>query len=393
MSLPCWFSSSDTGLGAIAASAGSAIARLDALLVNGFNSKSCTITVAGFVATVTCAAHGFASEYGKRVQIDGVTGATTANGIKDITVVDANTFTFPAPGVSNGSLAGTITAKRAGLGWTKTYAGTNVAIYTPDASLVAGEPFVLKVTDTFGSYVTMQLGTAHDGSGNLTAGSSLSYMGKPNAAAAWYLVGDGAFFYWEACMSATAPESGGADSVHMWCAGRTTPTQNFFGAATILCGRESSGAATGNNDADRFLGGVSDYSAALAAGQLFSLFNYSHASQNQTMAMMMLGVATNFSKVAGFVYPSPVNGQFFCSPVYLTEAGTGSGGTGPYCQMPGLRTIHAYFNSNATSGAGARPTRGVFDGTGAGEKLLVLFYQGESAWSACCAFRLDQSWR
>jgi hypothetical protein len=395
MSLPCWFASTDAGLGNMAAAAGSFIALFDKLAVTGFNSKSCTIAVASNVATVACAAHGFSSDYGKRARIAGVTSATSANGIKDITVLNANSFTYVTSGIADGTLTGTITADRAPLGWTKTWTGTNAACYTPDAALVTGDPFVLKITDTFGTYVTMQMGVSHDGSGTLTAGSALTYMGKPNSAAAWYIVGDGAIFYWESCVSATPPESGGADSCHMWVAGRTTPTQTFYGAATILCGRTNSSEAVGNNDADRFYAGISDYTSNITANTFFSLYNYSHGAQNQSMGMMALGAQTSASagKTAGFAYPSPVNGQFFCSPVYLTEVGTGSSQTGPYCQMPGLRTIHAYFNSNATSGAGARPTRGIFDGTNTNEKLLVLFYQGESAWGACCAFRLDQLWR
>jgi len=61
-------------------------------------------------------------------------------------VVDANTVTFAAVGVADGSATGTITSKRAPLGWVKAFAGTNTAVYSrPDPSATT---MLLRVDDT-----------------------------------------------------------------------------------------------------------------------------------------------------------------------------------------------------------------------------------------------------
>ncbi|MFM2053085.1 MAG: hypothetical protein RL456_1122 [Pseudomonadota bacterium] len=122
--------------------AGSLIAVLDAILVDGFNLKSVTsITIASGTATVVCTGHQFTS--GRKVAIAGAS-VSALNDTHDITVVDANTFTFPT--AATGTVTGTITAKRPPLGWTKPYSGTNTAMYQrtdPQATAM-----LLRVADT-----------------------------------------------------------------------------------------------------------------------------------------------------------------------------------------------------------------------------------------------------
>src|SRR5262245_46103659 len=123
-----WYDSAEAGAPVLNNAAGSLLAVLEACLVNGFNLKTVTINVAGGVATASCNAHGFTTAAGKLILIAGATPAAL-NGLKQPSVIDANTFTFAAPGVPDGAATGAITAKRAPLGWTKVYAGANKGVF------------------------------------------------------------------------------------------------------------------------------------------------------------------------------------------------------------------------------------------------------------------------
>jgi hypothetical protein len=112
--------------------AGSLIALLDALIA-GFDSKSCTISVTGTLATVSWSGlHSCLPQ--SVVTIAGCTGAWTAlNGEQKIVnkVAGSTSATFNvAPGTTAGSVTGTITIAMAPLPyWSKVYSGTNTAVY------------------------------------------------------------------------------------------------------------------------------------------------------------------------------------------------------------------------------------------------------------------------
>lgn len=73
--------------------------------------------VAGGVATATVAAgHGYRDK--RIVEVSGAAEGAV-NGRKRTTVTGTSTYTFPAPGVADGAVGGTITSRRAtGLGST-----------------------------------------------------------------------------------------------------------------------------------------------------------------------------------------------------------------------------------------------------------------------------------
>lgn len=143
--LPIYYTSDEPGAPTLNNANGSLISVLDAVLINGFGLKSVTsITVAGGVATVTCAGHQFAGGVGRLVQIAGAS-PSALNGNQVATVVDANTFTFQTT-AANGTATGTITARRAPLGWQKVFGSTNKAIYgrtDPQATAM-----LLRIDDT-----------------------------------------------------------------------------------------------------------------------------------------------------------------------------------------------------------------------------------------------------
>ena len=147
MPQPIWFDSTETGAPTLNNAAGSLLEVLRSCLVNGFNTKSVTsIAVAAGVATATCATHGFMGTYGKLVLISGAPEALL-NGRKQPGGITTNSFTFPAPGVADGTYTGTISAKRAPLGWVEAHSGTNVSIFARTA-LESTAP-MLRVNDSF----------------------------------------------------------------------------------------------------------------------------------------------------------------------------------------------------------------------------------------------------
>ena len=146
MTQPIYFDSLETGAPTLNNAAGSQLEVLRACLINGFNPRSVTsIVVASGVATATSATHGYGDTYGKLVLVEGAPAAGL-NGRKQPLSVSTNTFTYAAPGVSDGTYTGVITAKRAPLGWIEAFTGTNKAIF--ERTDPAATDWGLRVLDT-----------------------------------------------------------------------------------------------------------------------------------------------------------------------------------------------------------------------------------------------------
>jgi hypothetical protein len=140
------FRSTDVGAPQLTGIAGSMIAVLDACLVNGYNTKSVTITRSGETATVTSTAHGYVLD--QVVEISGA-AETEYNGLfKVASVPDANTFTVIVTGNPATPATGAISCKVAGAGWTKDFTATNLAAYRGP---VGTTRYFLRVNDTFGN--------------------------------------------------------------------------------------------------------------------------------------------------------------------------------------------------------------------------------------------------
>lgn len=134
--------------------AGLLIALLDACLVDGFGLKTVdSIVVASGVATANVSTGHSAIKWG--VQL--VAGSTTSalNGEKRVlSVPTANTFTFDATGVPDGTYsAGPITSKAAPAKWLKAYSKTNVAAYKSSNPL--STQLYMRIDDSTAPYSTM----------------------------------------------------------------------------------------------------------------------------------------------------------------------------------------------------------------------------------------------
>lgn len=204
MSEVIYYTSDETGAPALTSTAGDMVGLLDACLVNGFNSKTVlAATVASAVCTVQISAHGYLA--GRKLLFAGF-DTTALNGVKKIAVVDANHVSFPCVGVADQTATGTVTARRAPLGWTKAFGSTTTGIYSrPD---VAASAYALRIDDTttdgytqasavlgatgFSTY-TERFPTAVQNAD----GIACAYWNRAGSGAAvrWVLVGDGTSFY------------------------------------------------------------------------------------------------------------------------------------------------------------------------------------------------------
>lgn len=145
-SQPNYFDSSETGAPTLNNVAGSLLDVIRACVKDGFNPQTVTsIDVASGVATATAAGHGYSATYGKLLLIEG-SSETLLNGRKQPLSVATNTFTFDATGVADGTYTGTISAKRAPLGWTEPHTGTNVAIFARSAPEAGTQ--MIRILDT-----------------------------------------------------------------------------------------------------------------------------------------------------------------------------------------------------------------------------------------------------
>lgn len=143
---PRRFDSGESGAPTVNNTTGSLLEMLRCVFVTGFNPRSVTsIVVADEVATATAATHGYTNALGRLLLIEGSTEAGL-NGLQQPLSVTTNTFTYAAPGVADGTYGGTVTVKRAPLGWTEAHTGTNGAIFARSAPEATGT--MLKVLDS-----------------------------------------------------------------------------------------------------------------------------------------------------------------------------------------------------------------------------------------------------
>ena len=216
-----WARSTMPGAPVLTRAAGSLIALLDALLVNGWGVQTATsVVVASGVATATFATDHAAARHSV-VLVAGVTGALVGlNGEQKVTAVEPNKIKW-ATTEADGTAAGTITVKMAGAGWTKPFSGTNLAAYKSASPAAHGQ--FLRVADTTAEYARAvgyeNMTAISTGTGLFPGAAQLNggyYWGKNDEtsgtnAVPWVFASDGRFFYLfaQACINSSG---GGARS-------------------------------------------------------------------------------------------------------------------------------------------------------------------------------------
>lgn len=360
--------STDSGAPSLSGTAGSLITLLDACLVNGYNSKSITITRSGTTATATCAtAHGFAAD-GVKVQISGAT-EPEYNGIFLISNVSTLTFDFTVAGSPATPATGTITAKMPGLGWTKPFSGTNLAAYRGDA---ASTGMYLRVDDTGTTSARVvgyeTLTDINTGTGLFPTTLQISgglYINKAQAADAvarpWVVIGDGYEFF---LFNAHHPT--GYPNVHKgfhFGDPKSEMTADPYGCL-IIGDNGNTGTSSPDANASFHLINTSNTVA----------YNFSHAGHHFARAYTQTGGSVAAGKfgpssplqgqnstsatmgcVGGVPYPSPVNNGLYIAPIFVADTmGLRAQLKGLWCPCHARPLGHATFLSAQYSPIGRR---------------------------------------
>ena len=330
-----WYDSSETGAPTLNNAAGSLIGVLDACLITGFRLQTLTsVVVASNVATATLSGHGYSDA--RMLDIAGA-GTGAINGRKKITVTGAGTFTFPAPGVSDGTISGTITAKRSPLGWTKPASGTNKAIY--QRSDVTATGMLLRLDDTstgsslnYARALMLESYTDIDtyvATASGPSGGQYWPRGYNNdtVAKVWVLVGDGKtfYFYTDLCNAASSGSS--------FTSGGTAGLQaNWFGdivsyrsadAYKCICAGQASAAGVSNPGFSTIYAPGSTSMSNSGTLHLAREASQLSGSGRQAGLVGLGGTSGSLPAWSGGgypVYPSPVdNGMDIHYPVRVAE--------------------------------------------------------------------------
>lgn len=325
-SQPSWFSSEDFASMTLNNVAGSLLEVIRGCAVTGYNPHPVTsIVVNAGVAVASCAAHGYTATYGKLLLIAGAS-EPLLNGRKQPTAVLTNSFTFPAPGVADGTYTGTISARRAPLGWVEAHTGTNVAIFArsaPEATamlLRVDDSNVTPASATSARVLMLEAATdanTYTGPTPTTArlaGGQHWLKGAPDATAKpWVLVGDGRRFYFFVMNTG----SGTDHFCHAF--GDFTSYRAADAYACFLAGQVAASALNSSSI---------QQSNVLAATAVDAAFLAARASSQIGVGVRLnangfvpAGASNAVAGGAGFpVYPSPVdNGCVIHAPVLLSE--------------------------------------------------------------------------
>jgi hypothetical protein len=319
MTQPIWYDSTETGAPTLNNAAGSLLEVLRSCLVNGFNTRVVTsIAVASGVATATAAAHGFSGTFGKLVQISGAPEALL-NGRKQPGNVLTNSFTFPAPGVADGTYTGTISARRAPLGWLEAHTGANRAIFQRSAPEASGQ--LLRVVDTAAAPTDaraqcVETATGVDaftGVAPALADGFFWWKGANTAAAKrWAVVGDGRFLYLFTDLS-------GSSHYRAFVFGDAVSFRAADGYPTLIAGMSSANAAAG-------LPGWTGSFLLLSstATQDDIVISRAHTQLGGALRVGLHGFGQQGIGGVGPAYPGPVaNGCVIAQPVFIGEAVAG----------------------------------------------------------------------
>lgn len=145
------YDSTMTGAPILTGEVGKLKALLKAVLVDGFNSASVTITRVGDWAFVAHTAHGYPAFVSRSATPDAVRRVTIAgaaqsayNGEHVIYRVDANTYKYEVSGSPATPATGSITSKRTPLGWSNVFDSGDKVVLRPSI----GKRMYLRVDDS-----------------------------------------------------------------------------------------------------------------------------------------------------------------------------------------------------------------------------------------------------
>jgi hypothetical protein len=214
----------DAGAPSCGSAASGVINVLNACLVTGFGSvELSSLTVSGEVATGTKAGHGFTAREGADIEIAGALFASI-NGRKSPLTANVNEFTFAAPGVPDGPVQGTITAKRPSLGWALEFADVDKAVYKRTDVFATGQRLLVHDSAGFieGGYQVARLWMVDNVTsidqfvGQKPSGDSFCPWIKAAPIVSWSLIGGSRGFYLFTGTGPLVAAPGGFDHVQLF---------------------------------------------------------------------------------------------------------------------------------------------------------------------------------
>ncbi|UZZ64519.1 hypothetical protein [Curvibacter phage PCA1] len=380
------FSSSQPGAPVLSGVAGSLIAILDAVLVNGWGAQAVSsIVVSGGIATVSFA-NPHSSMVNGTILIAGATPAAL-NGEKRVLTSGAQTLTFSAPGVADGNASGSITSKVAPLGWVKLFSGTNQAAYKSTVPESTG--CVLAVTDTLAGGATVTgyeaMTSVSAGTGRFpTAGQAPTFVWSKSdstdaSSRAWRIIGDERGFYFSCVPNASAL--------------RASQTMYFGDIQSVKSNDPYACAITGSlayqNAVTDFASSSVEFADGAFANTSVFLARAANTLGGSQPVFKEASIMTFTSYRSGqgslaYAYPSPVN-----NGLVLTRMRVASSPQGVRGYLPGV-----YLSPQAIGTS--LSTDEIVNGSGelAGTKLLTIGTgTGTFATSGAVFFDITNDWR
>lgn len=331
----------DAGAPVLSHSAGAIPGLLKACLVNGYNSQTVTsVTRSGSVAAVQKTAHGFRN--GARIAHSGAT-QPEYNVEAFISVIDANTYTYPVSGSPATPATGTITATVAGAGWTNPFSATNVEVFRNGAG---SSQLHLRVAHTAAGPARV---VGYESMTDVNTGTA-AFPTEAQIAGGLYMVGSSTSDSTARPWLLVATEK----AFHLWCGYDRTTAQGLVSAGIELM--YFFGDIRSNRPGDQFnclimahTNSASNSGAYASCGSGLSSVlggHYLARGVAQTGASVQATKATNShlsSVVAigggGMAYPDPASGGMTLTEVMVMDSsalrGVVPGLWGPMHNLPG----------------------------------------------------------
>lgn len=378
-----YFSSTMSGAPVLSGTVGSMIALFDALLKDGFDTKTLTsLVAAGGVMTATFTGT-HSSLVDTVVLIAGVTGGPTgfagANGEQKVVARPSATTTTWATTLPDGTYTGTITMKMAPLGWLKSFSGTNKAVYKSNDPASSGMYF--RVDDT-GAQIVRVVGyeTMSDvdtGLGAFPTNAQVSgggYWGKSQvasaAAVAWQLVGDSRMVYHSIQVGYSSNSTfqiaavrGFGDPIAL------RPGGDPYSAFVHYCVNSTPAAidgCLGNNQA-----------AQLSSPRSYTGLGSAVFETSQIWGLGNLGAQYSGVTDLHGAFPNRVDGALYLSKKLIVESGT----TYPRAELPGFYSVTQTLVWNTFKAGDKTPGAGVL----AGRTLVAMNCVGATVNMAAAA--------
>jgi hypothetical protein len=347
-----------------------------ACLVNGFNTQAPTgATASGGVITLTYAtAPGF--EVGATITLSGATNTAYNGDFRVLTT--GTTVTVSHATAPNGTVAGTLSTKYAGMGWTRPYSGTNLGAYRQGGS-ASHKRFIRVYDGTMNStqrinargYETMTSISAGTGPFPTTAEvagngpESLSMYTAGGGAGPWFCVGTPRSFY---IMYAYDNAGGDVNPV------AHTGSWGLFGFTELV----------DTTPGDIYAYNIpADYNWPSGAG--WGSRSYTGVSGSRTRPFV--GFAPGSSLGSGQIYPDPNFTGFMISPkVYAYQQDQTTGAYAFRGFMPGFVGNHHTLLAGGTAHYESEIFANLPGITG--RAILMNWYQGGPGF----LLKLDEDW-